>query len=104
MRRITSIVKRIPRLLHVMILMIDVVVTRWRRPISLVVVDVLARILIVARVGLSDHTVGSAGSSPRVTWVLCLAWILTILRTIPLHHRGEIVLVSWSQSQLWWLS
>ena len=94
--------KRIPRLLlHVMILMIDVVVTRWRRSISLVVVDVLARILIVARVGLSDHTVGSARSS---TWVLSLAWILTILRTIPLHHRGEIVLVSWSQSQLWWLS
>ena len=56
----------------------------WRASIALVVVDVLARVLVVGRVRLSYDRVGPAGPSVG----------LAVLGAVPLHQRGEVSLLS----------
>ena len=63
-----------------------------RSRVPLVIVHVLTRILIVARVGLPHHRVGSARSSGRE--VLFLSSIVTIVRSISLYYCWKIAVFS----------
>ena len=79
---------------HVVVIVI--VVTRTR--VANVVVDMLTRILIVTRVGLSDHRIGSTGASGWILVMLRMILIrimfLWIFWTISFHHWRQVTLFS----------
>ena len=94
--RISSVVSemfwRIP---HVIVHIGRRSIISWRSGISLIIVHVLSWILIIARIGLPHHRVGSARSSWRKMLFLLTSSILTsIVRSISLHNSWKVAVLS----------